>query len=132
MKNLNFEIPSSRENVRFVEKYIERARTEYNIDEDVYGNIIVAVTESVSNAIIHGNKLDETKKVKLGLSMSDNKFKIEVQDQGCGFDYLSVPDPTLPENIHKPGGRGIFLMKRLCDKMEILEEGRKIQLTFNV
>lgn len=132
MKNLNFEIPSSRENVRFVEKYIESARTEYNIDEDVYGNIIVAVTESVSNAIIHGNKLDETKKVKLGLSMSDNKFKIEVQDQGCGFDYLNVPDPTLPENINKPGGRGIFLMKRLCDKMEILEDGRKIQLTFNV
>lgn len=132
MKNLNFEIPSSRDNVRFVEKYIENAKAEYNIDEDVYGNIIVAVTESVSNAIIHGNKLDETKKVNLALSLSENKIKIEVQDQGCGFDYHNVPDPTLPENINKPGGRGIFLMKRLCDKMEILDEGRKIQLTFNV
>jgi len=132
MKNLSFEIPSTRDNVRYVEKYIENAKVEYNINEDVYGNIIVAVTESVSNAIIHGNKLDESKKVSLDLSFSEKEITIEIEDQGSGYDYNNVPDPTLPENINKIGGRGVFLIKNLSDKVAFFNDGRKVQMIFNV
>lgn len=132
MKNLSFKISSTRENVRFVEKYIEDAREEYHIDEDVYGNMIVAITESVTNAIVHGNKLDSSKNVNLQMNMSKSKICIEIQDEGTGYEFDKVPDPTAPENIGKPGGRGLFLMKHLCDKVEFLDNGRTVHLIFNV
>ena len=80
MKSLKFKIPSTRENVRYVEKYIENARKEYHIDEDIYGNMVVAITESVTNAIIHGNKLDSTKNVDLEMNLTNSKITIEVKD----------------------------------------------------
>ena len=132
MKNLSFKISSTRENVRFVEKYIEDAKEEYHIDEDVYGNMVVAITESVTNAIVHGNKLDSNKSVNLQMNMSDSKICIEVADEGAGYEYENVPDPTAPENLGKPGGRGLFLMRHLCDKVNFLENGRIVQLVFHV
>ena len=132
MKNLSFKLSSTRDNVRNVEKCIEDARKEYRIDEDVYGNMLVAVTESVTNAIIHGNQLDESKNVTLHMNLSDSKVFINVEDEGKGYDYENVPDPTLPENLHKPGGRGIFLIKHLCDKVNFYDNGRKVELVFNV
>lgn len=132
MKSLKFKIPSTRENVRYVEKYIENARKEYHIDEDIYGNMVVAITESVTNAIIHGNKLDSTKNVDLEMNLTNSKITIEVKDEGAGYNYNDVPDPTLPENITKPGGRGLFLMKNLCDKVEFYDNGKTVHLIFNV
>lgn len=132
MESLELNIPSSRESIRVVESFIENARSEYNINEDIYGNIMVAVTESVSNAIIHGNGQDKNKNVNLRLNMEPSKICIEVSDEGKGYDYNNVPDPTAPENLEKPGGRGIFLMRHLCDHIEFLEHGKKVQLHFNV
>ena len=74
---------------------------------------MIAVTESVNNAILHGNKGEKTKNVELVLSMEDTAIKFKVTDEGAGFDFQNLPDPTSPENIDKPGGRGIFLMKNL-------------------
>ena len=132
MNCIELSIPSRRENIRVVENFIESARSEYNINEDIYGNMMVAVTESVSNAIIHGNRQDENKQVCLRLDMNSSKICIEVSDEGPGYDFENVPDPTAPENIEKPGGRGIFLMKHLCDHVEFLDQGKKVQLFFNV
>lgn len=132
MKNLSIKIPSVRENVRVVEKLIEDAKSEYNIGEDVYGNMVVAITESVTNAIIHGNKLDKNKLVDLEVKMDRSKIHVQVVDEGNGYDYSNIPDPTAPENIEKPGGRGLFLMKHLCDKIEFLDKGQKVRMIFNV
>ena len=132
MKSLKIKISSCRENVREVEGFIEKARDAYNINEDIYGNMMVAITEGVSNAIIHGNKQDESKSVNLEMNMNNSQICVEVRDEGSGYDYDNVPDPTAPENITKPGGRGLFLMKHLCDKVEFFDQGKKIHLIFNV
>ena len=132
MSSLELSISSNRENIREVESFIENARSRYQIDEDLYGNIMVAVTESVSNAIIHGNGQDASKNVNLKLDMQASQLKIEVSDEGSGYDFDSIPDPTAPENLEKPGGRGVFLMKHLSDHIEFLDHGKRVQLTFHV
>jgi len=128
--NIQIQIPSLPENIRIVESFIDNAKEKYQLNDDIYGNIMIAVTESVNNAIIHGNQSDTKKNVHLRLSLEKSLIKFTIQDEGIGFDYESLPDPTLPENINKPGGRGIFLMKNLCDEVSFKEDGRIAELSF--
>ena len=62
--------------------------------------------------------------------MHDERLKIIVEDEGLGFDYNNLPDPTSPENLEKPGGRGIFLMKNLSDEVNFKDSGRLVELVF--
>jgi serine/threonine-protein kinase RsbW len=130
MKTINIEIPSLPENIRIVESFIDNAKDTYDLNDDIYGNIMIAVTESVNNAIMHGNKQLKNKNVSLTVLFDDDAIKFTIQDQGEGFDYQHLPDPTSPENLSKPGGRGIFLMKHLCDEVSFKDEGRTVELTF--
>jgi len=130
MNTINIAIPSLPENIRAVESFIDTARERFHLDDDLYGNIMIAVTESVSNAIAHGNKKDRNKSVDLSLAFEDSTITFTIEDQGEGFDYNNLPDPTEPENIAEPSGRGIFLMKHLCDEVHFKDEGRIVQLTF--
>ena len=132
MDLIKIEIPSLGENIRIIESFIDNAREKYKIDDDIYGNIMIAVTESVNNAIVHGNKNNKKKNVSLSLMLNDNIISFEVRDQGKGFDFKNLPDPTSPENLDKPGGRGIFLMKHLCDEVEFEDDGRIVKLSFYV
>ena len=128
--SIQIQIPSLSENIRIVESFIDNARERFSLNDDIYGNIMIAVTESVNNAILHGNKLDSKKNVTLLLKVEDSSLNFTVIDEGPGFDYLNLPDPTSPENLDKPGGRGIFLMKHLCDEVTFENEGRSVILTF--
>jgi serine/threonine-protein kinase RsbW len=130
MKNIRIEIPSLTENIRMIESFIDNAKEKYHLDDDIYGNIMIAVTEAVNNAIKHGNKGDTSKNVALSLGLEDGLIKFKIEDEGRGFDYDHLPDPTSPENIEKPGGRGIFLMKHLSDEVEFLDGGRIVELSF--
>ena len=130
MESINIQIPSLMENIRIIESFIDNTKDIYNIDDDIYGNIMIAVTESVNNAIKHGNKEDKTKNVNLSLILKENEVRFVVEDQGPGFDFTNLSDPTLPENIDKPGGRGIFLMKHLSDEVHFTYNGRKVELVF--
>ncbi len=130
MNQLKIQIPSLIENIRVVESFIDNSKEKFNIEDDIYGNIMVAVTESVNNAIRHGNKFDKDKNVLLSLFVEDDRLRFEVEDEGKGFDYNSLSDPTAPENIENPGGRGIFLMRNLSDEVEFSNDGRKVELTF--
>lgn len=132
MNELKLEVPSIGENIRIVESFIDNAKDEYEIGDDLYGNIMVAVTEGVNNAILHGNKNDESKNVDLKLALGKKELKFTIKDQGNGFDFDNLPDPTAPENIEKVGGRGIFLMNNLCDKVSYQDNGATIELTFNI
>ena len=132
MNQLSIKISSKRENVRIAEKFIDDAKKKYKIKDDIYGNIMIAVIESVSNAIIHGNKQDHNKDVDLELTFNKSAISVLVTDEGKGYDFNNIPDPTLPENIEKEGGRGVYIMKNLCDKVTFFDKGRKIQLLFNV
>ncbi|MEQ6168367.1 ATP-binding protein [Ekhidna sp. MALMAid0563] len=130
MDNIQIQIPSLPENIRIVESFIDNAKDQYKLNDDIYGNIMIAVTESVNNAIVHGNQSDSKKNVHLQLALEESQIKFIVEDEGTGFDYNNLPDPTLPENISKPGGRGIFLMKNLCDEVSFKKDGRVAELSF--
>ena len=132
MEKISIQIPSMPENIRIVESFIDNAKEKFHITDDLYGNIMVAVTESVNNAIKHGNSSDKNKLVNISLFIEPKLLKFVVEDQGAGFDPESLPDPTLPENISKPDGRGIFLMRNLCDDLVFSNDGRVVEMKFNM
>jgi serine/threonine-protein kinase RsbW len=132
MKNIRIEIPSLSDNIRMIESFIDNAKEKFHLNEDIYGNIMIAVTEAVNNAIRHGNKGDSSKNVSLGLSLEDGLIKFRIEDEGHGFDFHHLPDPTAPENLEKPGGRGIFLMKHLADEVDFSEDGKVVELSFYI
>jgi len=132
MKNIHIEIPSISENIRMIESFIDNAKEKYQLNDDIYGNIMIAVTEAVNNAIKHGNKSDSAKNVSLALSLQEGMIKFKIKDEGPGFDFHNLPDPTSPENLEKPGGRGIFLMKHLADEVGFSEKGKVVELSFYI
>ncbi len=132
MKNIRIEIPSLSDNIRMIESFIDNAKEKFHLNEDIYGNIMIAVTEAVNNAIRHGNKGDSSKNVSLGLSLEEGMIKFRVEDEGTGFDFHNLPDPTSPENLEKPGGRGIFLMKHLADEVDFSDRGKVVELSFYI
>lgn len=128
----DIEISSLRENLRIVEKAIDDMSLELNLSDEVYGNVLVATMEAANNAIVHGNQADPHKQVRVMIEKLDKDLLIRIVDQGKGFDYSSVPDPTSPENLEKINGRGIFLMKRLSDDISFADQGRIVELKFRV
>jgi serine/threonine-protein kinase RsbW len=129
-QTFTMEIISQPESINLVEKLIDEIKTEFSIHEECYGNMLVAVTEAVNNAIQHGNKYDPAKKVQVAYEIEPDQIAFTISDQGHGFDYLNLPDPTDPENLEKPAGRGVFLMKHLADQIIFSENGRVVELYF--
>jgi serine/threonine-protein kinase RsbW len=130
MKSIKISIPSLIENIQIIESFIDNAKEDFEINDDLYGNIMISVTECISNAIVHGNQSDSSKLVHLELQMEPGLLRCSIEDEGNGFDFNQLPDPTDPENIEKVGGRGIFLMKHLSDEVKFEEGGRKTILSF--
>ena len=130
MKSIKISIPSLIDNIKVIESFIDNARDKFEINDDIYGNIMISVTECVSNAIIHGNNKDKSKMVHLELMMEDDLLKFVISDEGDGFDANNLNDPTAPENIDKPGGRGIFLIKHLTDEFKFEDGGKRATLSF--
>jgi serine/threonine-protein kinase RsbW len=130
-RNETLKINSRPEHLRLVERLIEDVCQVFNVQEDCYGNILIAVTEAVNNAIYHGNKNNPDKFVNIGFENSDKQLIFSVTDEGQGFDFLGLPDPTDPANIDKPSGRGVFLMKNLADSIQFEQNGKTVKLAFN-
>jgi serine/threonine-protein kinase RsbW len=121
---------SKTENIAIVERLIDEVVETYSIKEDHYGNILIALTEAVNNAIVHGNKLDPAKEVVVRYSADGTTLRFFIEDEGAGFDYDNLPDPTSPENREKPNGRGVFLMRNLADDCAFHDDGRLVELMF--
>ena len=86
----------------------------------------MAVEESVSNAYQHGNQQGTLGDVTVRWRVSELAFSVEVHDNGGGFDLAAVPNPTTPENLEQPGGRGLLLMRGYMDHVEYTDGGRKV------
>ena len=114
-----------------VERMVVSLCEKMNIKEEKFGNILLALTEAVDNAIEHGNKNHPDKTVELSYKTSSEGVTFTVADQGAGFDPNHVTDPTHPENITEVG-RGLFVMKHLADKVAFEENGKKVVLSFNL
>ncbi|KPQ17526.1 ATP-binding protein [Algoriphagus sp. NF] len=130
MNSIKISIPSLIDNIKIIESFIDNAREKFDINDDIYGNIMISVTECISNAILHGNQSDKEKLVHLELMAEDDKLSFVIEDEGNGFEIDNLPDPTAPENIEKPGGRGIFLIKHLSDEVKFENQGKKTILSF--
>ncbi|MFT7344099.1 MAG: serine/threonine-protein kinase RsbW [Lentimonas sp.] len=122
--------PSDFEQLSLVEGLIDRTCADMGVDEDNYGNVLIAVTEAFNNAIIHGNSLDKNCEVKVVVGATKEQLCFSIIDSGKGFDFSNIADPTAPENIEKESGRGIYLMRHLADEVEYANEGREVNIYF--
>jgi len=130
---LMLKLSSNPKNVECIEPFVEKLVERYKIGPDKYGNILISLTEAVTNAIKHGNGEDESKTVHVKLAEVDPKtIAFQISDEGPGFDFDSVPDPTSPENLLKIGGRGVFLMRQLCDNVLFHDNGSTVEIHFNL
>lgn len=128
METIDF--ASKGENITIVERLIDELCDKYKVREEHYGNILIALTEAVNNAIYHGNKQDPEKTVSVQYEADKDRFYFRIEDDGPGFDFENVPDPTSPENLEKPNGRGVFLMKHLSDELTFQDDGRIVEMVF--
>jgi serine/threonine-protein kinase RsbW len=126
----SLKIDSDVSNVYHVEQLIEEVCSKVGVHEDVYGNVLIAVTEAVNNAIIHGNKSNVSLSVGVDVWDEPTSFCFDVSDEGFGFDYNNLPDPTAPENLELENGRGIFLMRNLADNVVYNALGNQVSIYF--
>lgn len=94
---------------------------------DVFG-MRLALEEAIVNAIKHGNRMDAGKTVRIQCEVDESRVYVRVEDQGPGFDPEEIPDPTAAENLEKPGGRGIMLMRAFMTRVEYQGRGNAVEL----
>jgi serine/threonine-protein kinase RsbW len=123
-------INSDIEKLKVVETLVDTLSKKLGVSDEVYGKILISTVEAVNNAIIHGNKGDQNKMVTVNISADGNVLDITVTDEGEGFEYGNLPDPTDPKNIENLHGRGVFLMRRLADAIEYNASGNEVKMRF--
>jgi serine/threonine-protein kinase RsbW len=123
------ELPSDLQVLEHVVAYlVNRCRNHVYSESRLFLNFRVGVSEALANAILYGNQSDPDKRVRVAVALNEVCVAVEVTDEGNGFDPDHVPDPTLPENLEEPGGRGVFLMRKLMDRVEFGERGNSVRL----
>lgn len=125
-------ISSNPNNILKVENYLRDAQVDMNIDDMKFPDILISLTEAVNNAILHGNNADESKNVEISMQEESTGVAISVTDEGNGFNPHEIPDPTAPENIECCGGRGVFIMNSLADKISYANNGSTVQMFFKL
>jgi len=126
------EIKSNASSIAEIEKAADVFFQQASLSQEMYGKVYLALIEASENAIRHGNKQDPNKKVKVSFEKNERQIILKIKDSGEGFDFSLVPDPTLPENIDKPNGRGLFIISNLSDELEFNDLGNEIIITFNI
>lgn len=129
-EELNLTIKSSPCQIKHIESFVKDMMCKCKFDQEVYDNILISLTEAVNNAIIHGNKTNIEKLVRVDCKEKTQKIVLRISDEGDGFNPTQVKDPTLVENIECCGGRGVFIMKQLSDDIQFLDNGRTVELHF--
>lgn len=119
-------------NIVSVQNFIEQLVNGIELGGKIFGRINLAIIEAVNNAILHGNHNDQTKLVTIEAEIDEDKITISVSDEGVGFDYSTIPDPTIPDNITKATGRGLYLMKVLSDHLEFQKNGSLVIMSFSL
>jgi serine/threonine-protein kinase RsbW len=112
------ELESDPNNLITVEEFVNYFAKDIGIDEDKMNGLMLSVTEATTNAIIHANKSDPSKKVTIDVIVDNENLIVKVKDEGKGFDPSKVPDPTATENLLKDSGRGVYLMRIYMDELK--------------
>ena len=130
-KDVILELPSALSSVAELDDFVNQLMHRHHLNEEVQGNLLVSLTEAVTNAISHGNQFDAEKSVRVEVYREKTQLKVLVIDEGCGFEPDSIPDPTQGEALEKEGGRGVFLMKLLSDKIAFHDKGRAVEMCYS-
>jgi len=126
------QLPSKRESIALLENLVEEIADRHQVGEDTFANMMTCLSEVGNNAIVHGNKLDESKKVIVNADVDGKRIIWTVTDEGDGFDYNNLPDPTAPENLESLTGRGVFIIKHLADQCIFNTKGNEVELHFKI
>ena len=127
-------LESTPESIRLVDPFLKGIADVAALQASRYHDVLLAMTEAVNNAIIHGNKQNPNKPVTVDVRIENTTFIAVVTDEGGGFDPASIPDPTDPENLLREGGRGVFLIQHLADRVEFrrTEKGMAVMLKISL
>ena len=130
----HLEIESDPNNIITVEEFVNYFAKDIGLPDEKISSLLLAVTEATTNAIIHANKSDKTKLVKVDVNINDSRLVVKVIDEGRGFNPANIPDPTHPENLLKDSGRGVYLMRVYMDGLDynVTESGTETILTMNL
>jgi serine/threonine-protein kinase RsbW len=128
-RDLSFDVPND---LRAIETSVERIvdygrRIGFNPDR-LRLNLRVGLTEALANAMLYDNRQDPRKRVRVEATVTPAEISVSFTDEGIGFDPSALPDPTLPANIMRSRGRGIFLIRHLMDRVEFNEKGNSIRM----
>ena len=126
------QLPSKMESITLVENLIEEIADKFHISEDTFANMMTCLSEAVINAIVHGNKLDPDKTVIVNADVEEKRTIWSITDEGDGFDYNNLPDPTIAENLENLTGRGVFIIKHLADQCVFNAKGNEVELHFKI
>ncbi len=127
------QLPSRIDSITTVENFIDTLKEKYNFSDEIYANVLTCLSEATVNAIIHGNKENPNKKVYINLEVIEDKRLIfTISDEGDGFNFNNIPDPTAPENLENLTGRGVFIIKRLADQCIFNSKGNELELHFKL
>ena len=131
--DLVLEIPTDVRSIEHAVEYVvQRCRTCETYQKRLRFNFRVGLTEALTTAVLYGNAHDPSKHVLVEVALEDGRLEARVTDQGGGFDPSSIPDPTEPENILKPGGRGLFIMRQLLDEVSYNDRGNQVTLVLRL
>ena len=131
-KLYTLQLPSKEESITKLEDLIESLSDTYSISDDTFANMMTCLNEALINAIKHGNKMDPDKIVIVNADVDNRKIVWTVTDEGQGFDYVHLADPTAPENVENLTGRGVFIMKHLADQCIFNTSGNEVELHFKI
>ncbi len=123
-------IKSKESELQRVEEFIHEVFAFYNLPQSCFNTVLLCISEATINSIVHGNKKDHRKKVELSVDCKTHLISVTITDEGDGFDFESVPDPTAKENIIKESGRGIHIIKAMAKTFSFNEKGNS--LTFQI
>lgn len=129
-KQIELKIKSDIKSFGEIENFIMELYKKEGFSRKTFCRMYLSVSEAVNNAIKHGNKLDPSKYVDITFVDTINSYLFQIKDQGLGFDYESIPDPTLEENIKKESGRGIYIMEKYADMIDFENNGSTVKLIF--
>jgi len=128
MREKSLEIPSESNYIRKTSEDILKDLESLSLDKTTLFVIKLCIEEALRNAMIHGNRMNESLPVKVRYKVADNRFSVEIEDQGKGFDYKHLPDPTVNENLLRGHGRGVFLINHLMDEVRYNDRGNIIKM----
>ncbi|TSD64735.1 ATP-binding protein [Inquilinus sp. KBS0705] len=126
------QLPSKHESITLLENLIEEVADKYKVSEDTFANMMTCLNEAVINAIIHGNKLDPDKLVIVNAEVDNRRIVWTITDEGPGFDYNNLADPTAPDKLEELTGRGVFIIKHLADQCVFNVKGNEVELHFKI